>query len=107
MADYQYKHFAASTDFKVGEAIAYLKSNGCTIRVFWEALGDEPNVRRVERRRIRDFQLSGYHLHNSFNSYDYAAADQHTELQEIQLFCDMLLRQAEPDVTLSQKEGSG
>ena len=89
MCDYQSAQFAACTDFRVGEAIRYLKhEHGFRIVVLYKKSEDP---RHDEYTLIRDLQLAGLRLLNSLPSYDYRRADKEEERQTVQRFCEILL----------------
>jgi hypothetical protein len=89
MNDYQSAQFAACTDFRVGEAIQYLRNQrGLRIVVRYKKSNDPG---KDEYTLIRDLLLSGLRLLNSLPSYDYLKADNEEERRTAQRFCDMLL----------------
>ena len=93
MGDYESAQFAASTDFRVGEAIRFFaQERQCGIQVRFKqsdhGLQDEYLI-------IRELQLSGFHMLNSLLAYDYRQASKEAEREVIQRFCRMILRQAE------------
>ena len=93
MGDYEYSEFAASTDFRVGEAVCYLaKEKQCGIEVRFKT---SEHGRRDEYNIIRELQLLGCHLLNSLPGYDFRRTSQEAERRVIQRFCCMVLRQSE------------
>jgi hypothetical protein len=90
MWDYCKAHFKACTDFRVGEAVKYLRGKGCRVTVRYNAC-DHP--RSEERRIIRELQVSGPRLINGLVAYDYATCSEEEERRFIQRFCDLILRQ--------------
>jgi len=89
MGDYQSAQFAACTDFRVGEAIRYLRDRrGLRIVLRYRETVDP---RKDESALIRDLQLSGLRLLNSLPSYNYQEADKDEERRTVQRFCEMLL----------------
>src|SRR4051812_39968391 len=76
MDDYCAANFAACTDFRVGEAVRYLRD----AKKFHLQLGYRPSAepRRDERAMIRELQLTGVWLLNYLVAYDYrnATADE-------------------------------
>jgi len=89
MSDFQSAQFAACTDFRVGEAIRYLRDQRSLRIVVRYKVSKDPV--KDEYTLIRDLQLSGLRLLNSLPSYDYLKADHHEELRTVQRFCEMLL----------------
>ena len=90
MGDYVSAQFAASTDFRVGEAIRFFsQERQCGIKVRFKqsdhGLQDEYHI-------IRELQLSGFHLLNSLRAYDYRQASKEAEQDIVQRFCRMILR---------------
>jgi hypothetical protein len=89
MDDYQSAQFAASTDFRVGEAIRYLRDQrSLRIVVLYKESRDSV---KDEYTLIRDLQLSGLRLLNSLPGYDYRKADKDEERRTVQKFCEMLM----------------
>jgi len=89
MWDYKQKYFTASTDFRVGEAIAYIAAQeNCEIVVKYKGY---KNSKSEEKRPIRDLQLLGLRLLNNFGGYDYAVCNPETERAAIHSFCKMAL----------------
>jgi hypothetical protein len=89
MGDYQSAQFAACTDFRVGEAIRYLREERGLCVVVLYRKSDDP--RHEEYTLIRDLQLAGLRLLNSLPSYDYRKADRNEEQRTVRKFCEMLL----------------
>jgi hypothetical protein len=78
MGDYQYRHFEACTDFRVGEAIKYLsETKQYRIEVRFRQ-SDDP--RQEERRHIRELLLAGFPLLNHLAAYDYKVANREEEV---------------------------
>lgn len=90
MADYRRADFNAQTDFKVGEAVKYFKSEGCQIEI---AIRKDIGNRKSEENRLKMVMRShDYRLLNDFPGYDYRRADSQHERTRIQHeFCDELL----------------
>jgi len=89
MGDYQSGQFVACTDFRVGEAIRYLRDQRSVRIVIRHKESRDPVM--DEYTLIRDLQLSGLRLLNSLPSYDYLKADHDEERRTVQRFCEMLL----------------
>jgi len=88
MEDYEQANFAASTDFRVGEAAKYLRNTRmCRVVVKYKPSKDPP---KDEREIIRTLVLEGARLLNCLPSYDYHQADEESEREAVQRFCDML-----------------
>lgn len=81
MNDYQNAQFAASTDFRVGEAIRYLRDQRSLRIVARYKKSTDQSI--DEYALIRDLQLSGLRLLNSLPSYDYHKADKDEERQTV------------------------
>lgn len=84
MGDYQAAQFAASTDFKVGQAINYLIDHGCRVTAKHKT---SPDRRAEERDLIRSLAAEGINLLNSLEGYDYKIADKSTELSRVHKYC--------------------
>ncbi len=89
MRDYSLANFAACTDFCVGEAIKYLKSEkNYRIVVRYTASSDPL---RQEKAIIRRLLVSGVRLLNCLPRYDYRTDDEGVERETVRKFCDMLI----------------
>jgi hypothetical protein len=89
MNDYRLAQFAACTDFRVGEAVRYLRdTKKCRIVVRYKVSTD---IRKDEYSVIRELHLSGVRLLNDFSSYDYRMANETEERAAVQGFCDVIL----------------
>jgi hypothetical protein len=86
MWDYCTAQFDACTDFRVGEAIRYLREKkGCRISLRYKASG---NPRKDEYDLIRELHVSGPRLLNGLVAYDYRTTDPAAE----RLFIPSILR---------------
>lgn len=93
MNDYRLAQFAACTDFRVGEAVRYLRdSKRCRIVVRYKKSAE---MRKDEHSLIRELQLSGVRLINEFSSYDYRTANATEERAVVQRFCEVMLSKSE------------
>jgi len=93
MNDYYLAQFAACTDFRVGEAVRYLRdSKKCRIVVRYRV---STEMRKDEYGLIRELHLSGVRLMNDFSSYDYRTADETEERAAVQRFCDVIISKSE------------
>jgi hypothetical protein len=92
--DYCSRHFTAPTDFRVGEAVCYLRDmKGFRIVVRYKpSFADRIKRRREEYLTIRNLQTSGARLLNDLVSYSYNNATQEDERSAIHTFCDILVR---------------
>ena len=98
MNDYCVKQFGAATDFRVGEAISYLRDvRGFQIVVRYRPSADR---KRDEYLTVRNLQTSGVRLLNDLVSYNYRQADKLDERDAIYKFCEVLLRFASADSSL-------
>jgi hypothetical protein len=90
MGDYWSAQFGAPTDFRVGEAIRYLRDiRNCRISLKYKRSDER---KQEEIVLIRKLHLSGVLLLNDLCGYDYWTANKDEERLIIQLFCDRLLR---------------
>jgi hypothetical protein len=96
MGDYCTKQFGAATDFRVGEAICYLReAKGFRIVVRYKPSSLQKTDRRKDEYLIvRGFQTSGVRLLNDLVSYNYKEADQQDEKRAVHSFCEVLIRAA-------------
>ncbi len=96
MNDYRLAQFAACTDFRVGEAMRYLRdSKKCRIVVRYKVSAE---MRKDEYGLIRELQLSGVRLMNEFSSYNYRMANETEERVAVQRFCDVMVSKSECSV---------
>jgi len=91
MEDYRRAAFAASTDFKVGETIRYLREyRKCTITVKYMQ-GENPEQHEIAIiHRLRQ-PPNAIPLLNDLNGYNYQEADVDEERHRIKMFCDEIL----------------
>jgi hypothetical protein len=89
--DYQYASFQAPTDFRVGGACKFLRSQGATIRLFFR---DSTFPLREGRLLQRELVLAGFPLLNSLRAFDRRVANTADELQVLRRFCEMAVCQA-------------
>jgi len=93
MNDYRVAQFAACTDFRVGEAVRYLRDGKkCRIVVRYKV---STEMRKEEYGLIRELHLSGVRLMNDFSSYDYRMANETEERVAVQKFCDVIISKSE------------
>jgi len=93
MNDYRVAQFAACTDFRVGEAVKYLKDRKkCRIVVRYKVSG---KMRKDERALIRELHLSGVRLLNDLSGYNYRKANQTEERAAVHKFCEVMLSRRE------------
>jgi hypothetical protein len=88
MGTYYTAGFAATTDFKVGQAVKYLMGKGHTVVVAYSQHNDR---KREERRLLAEARQKGFRLLNDIAGYNYKTSDRQQVLQAIQSFCDTLL----------------
>ncbi len=88
MDDYVWAQFSASTDFKVGRAIRYLKEVGYDVVV-----GHLPSDRPLEDEAflIKALQAEGIPLLNDLPGFDYRTSSKDVELAKICKFCSELI----------------
>ncbi len=90
--DYMSANFSASTDFKVGEAVKYLRQRGLRVVVkFKESLD-----RKGEEKRILQHLRGTFRLLNDLKGYRYGSADANGERLKIQRFIDQILESPYP-----------
>ncbi len=93
MDDYCTKQFGAATDFRVGEAICYLREvKQLRIVVRYKPSSDR---KKDEYLVVRALQTAGVRLLNDFASYDYKHANKEDERDALHKFCEVLLRSAQ------------
>jgi hypothetical protein len=85
--DYISGKFSASTDFKVGEAVKYLRDNVYRVVIRF----DEVDNRKVEEKRILQNLRGTFRLLNDLKGYDYNKSNERDERQNIQQFVDQIL----------------
>ena len=88
MSDYRSANFQAVTDFKVGEAIKYFRSNNYKIIVKYKPTNDSKNE---EGELIKLLKSEGYKLLNDLPGYNYKKAEEDLERKKIINFCDQIL----------------
>lgn len=86
--DYVRAGFKASTDFKVGEAVKYLKANGYKVIINYKNARDRL---LEEKRLIETLTMNGHRLLNELSGYDYRIADENEERKRIYSHMDDLL----------------
>ncbi len=85
--DYISGKFSASTNFKVGEAVKYLRDNVYRVVIRF----DEVDNRKVEEKRILQNLRGTFRLLNDLKGYDYNKSNERDERQNIQQFVDQIL----------------
>jgi hypothetical protein len=89
IGDYTTAQFHAPTDFRVGEAIKYLRvQKPCRVDFFYRP--SEAHL-QDEKGLIREFLLAGYTLLNFLAAFDYKTANRDEERSLVHRFCDMAL----------------
>lgn len=84
-------NFSACTDFKVGEAVRYLRSKGHDVIIRYR----ESHDRRGEERMVMNSLRSNSPLLNDLDGYDYRYANEELERLKIHAFIDHLLANQE------------
>jgi len=87
--DYISAKFTAATDFKVGEAIRYLKSLGFEVRIKY----NESNNRKTEERTIINQLQRKSRLLNELKGFQYTVANENDERLKIQKYMDILIQE--------------
>ena len=85
--DYVSAKFSASTDFKVGEAVKYLRERGLRVVIKFK---ESPNREDEEKRILQDLRRT-HHLLNDLPGYHYKIGDADGERLKIQQFIDQIL----------------
>ncbi|MFC1826223.1 hypothetical protein ACFLYZ_02385 [Thermodesulfobacteriota bacterium] len=82
--DYVSAKFSASTDFKIGEAIKYIRTFDYSVRIKYKETLDRD--RKNKEREILSNFSGRYHLLNDLSGYDYLNADELDERLKIHEF---------------------
>jgi hypothetical protein len=85
--DYMSANFSASTDFKVGEAVKYLRNYGARIFVKFKETHDRREEEKVLLHKLR----RSVKLLNDLKGYRYGEADIDDERQKIHRFMEEIL----------------
>jgi len=85
--DYVSANFSAATDFKVGEAVKYLRKKGLRVVIKFQESPD----RKEEEKRILQYIRSTFKLLNDLKGYRYGDSDVSSERLKIQKFIDEIL----------------
>lgn len=88
--DYISAKFSASTDFKVGEAVKYLRNLGYDVAIEYKEI--EGVNRRAEESRIINEYRRNYELLNDLPGYDYSRAIEKDERLKIHEFVMRILK---------------
>lgn len=87
IGDYVSANFTASTDFKVGEAVKFLRQRGLEVLVrFWECTD-----RKLEEKRVINILRASHLLLNDFKGYRRDNPDAETQRREICNFMEKLV----------------
>ena len=93
MRDYMLPALAASTDFKVGQAIKYFRRKGMEIEVAVRKDISEKDKRRNEESNMCEaLRRQGCTLLNDLKGYNYKTANWEDERRNVWLFCDVILK---------------
>ena len=87
LGDYISAKFSASTDFKIGEAVKYLREKKHDVRVLYKI---SKNKMIDEKKLIQDIQQK-YQLLNGVKGYDYKTANEIEEKVKIHSYIDQFL----------------
>jgi hypothetical protein len=86
-ADYVAADFSAPSDFKVGEAVSFLRSKGLRVIIrFWESADSKAEERRI----LRDLRGT-FRLLNDLKGYRYGHGDEEGERRKVRRFIDEIL----------------
>lgn len=89
IGDYATAQFHAATDFRVGEAVKYLRTEKtCRVDFFYR-----PSEAQMQDEKvlIREFLLAGFTLLNFLAAFDYKTANRDEEQSFVHRFCEMAL----------------
>jgi len=93
LKEYDYASWGCSPDFRVGEALRYLRGKDYQIVTGFKRSSEAKSERQKEERSIiQDLQLSGVWLLNYSLAYDRLTADEADERRVVHRFCDMMVR---------------
>ena len=87
--DYISAKFTAPTDFKVGEAIRYLRSLGLDVRIKYK----ESSNRKMEERTIINQLRRKSRLLNELEGFQYTGSNENDERARIQKFMKILVQE--------------
>lgn len=87
LGDYISANFTAATDFKVGQAIKYLREKGFSVGVAYE---ETTNSKEKEQGIAQELRQLGFKLLNDLPGYDYRTARQDDEKRKIRGFMTRL-----------------
>jgi len=85
--DYVSANFSAATDFKVGEAVKYLRKKGLRVVIKFQ----ESHNRKEEEKRILQHLRSTFKLLNDLKGYRYGDSDASSERLKIHQFIEQIL----------------
>jgi hypothetical protein len=92
MNDYHWADFQASTDFRVGEAVKYLREKGLHVITRYRLSAASKTEREKEERCLIDaLKAEGTALLNCFPGYDYRKSAQDEQRDRIRGFIDEIL----------------
>ena len=92
MNDYHWADFQASTDFRVGEAVKYLREKGLHVIARYRlSAASKPEREKEERCLIDALKAEGVVLLNCFPGYDYRKSILEEQRGRIQRFIDEIL----------------
>ena len=86
--DYVSAKFAASTDFKVGEAVRQLRDHGCKVIIRYKCADDR---RAVEKSIIQKLEAKGLQLLNNMGGYEYTKTNESDERIRVKEFTTEVL----------------
>lgn len=87
--DYISANFSASTDFKVGEAIRYLRERGFKVRIKYKEYED----RKAEERKIINILQKKTRLLNELEGYNYTISNEAAERARLHSFLERLTQE--------------
>jgi len=87
--DYVSAQFTASTDFKVGEAIRYLRSLGLVVGIKYK----ESHCRKIEEKEFIAALRKETQLLNDLKGYDYKLANEDDERAKVHKFIMELVQE--------------
>lgn len=102
MNDYRLANWSAPTDFRVGEAMKHLISQGHDLHVLRKPSRDIKKERmKEERELIATLLNAGFRLLSCLPAYDYQSGSRKDELAKIGAFVQVLVRDFETYEPLS------
>lgn len=87
--DYLTAQFTASTDFKVGEAIRYIKEQGFEVGIKYK---ESSNRKKEEQIYLKRFRRK-YRLLNDLEGYNYKKANKQDERKKVHEYVNIMIQE--------------